>query len=474
MKPLPDTLTFAPKPAIDRTLRGMMVALAFMFVLVGGVGLNRMRLKREVQARIAAIRAQGLPTTLEELDAWYPYPVEGPNAADVYLEALARIGEMDEESSALIQVPSAVRSNLWSRVNALPVDYLDKVESLLENHREPLALIRHAASLPQCRYPTHKQDMGHLSCGSFELRGMGRVLAVAAVVRAERGDLEEAIRYLMDELALSNSLKQMPTTDCAWDRLGLADQAVGHLPRMVSRHEWTDEQLVRMTEAIRGTEEPDMLFRAFAGEQATVLDTMSRGIKFVQRAVTWSEREPSGIQKTAAAVIEVSGLRERNTLVYMDLHQRMLDASRKPFPAPLIAGQMYGEEASALPAHLFLARIFAAGTKPFVTSVASSLAWSRTACAALAAERFRLARGRWPETLDELVPAYLDAVPEDPFDGKPLRYRRRPDGFTVYSIGENGRDDGGDETRVGASMKDIPFTVEKAGAGPAGFRPQTD
>jgi len=50
-------------------------------------------------------------------------------------------------------------------------------------------------------------------------------------------------------------------------------------------------------------------------------------------------------------------------------------------------------------------------------------------------------RGRLPDTLDALVPAYLDAVPVDPFDGKPMRYD--PQKRILYSVGEDGVDGGG-------------------------------
>jgi hypothetical protein len=63
--------------------------------------------------------------------------------------------------------------------------------------------------------------------------------------------------------------------------------------------------------------------------------------------------------------------------------------------------------------------------------------------AALAVERFRLARGRWPESLADVVPEVLAAVPADPFDGQPLRYRRTAGGVVIYSIGPDGADDGG-------------------------------
>jgi hypothetical protein len=68
----------------------------------------------------------------------------------------------------------------------------------------------------------------------------------------------------------------------------------------------------------------------------------------------------------------------------------------------------------------------------------------RASVVALAVTRYRLAHaGRVPATLAELVPVYLDAVPEDPLAGRPLRFRTLPDAYIVYSVGADGRDDGG-------------------------------
>jgi hypothetical protein len=65
--------------------------------------------------------------------------------------------------------------------------------------------------------------------------------------------------------------------------------------------------------------------------------------------------------------------------------------------------------------------------------------------AALAIERHRRKHGRPPAKLVDLVPAFLSAVPVDWMDGNPLRYRLNADGtFTLWSIGEDLKDDGGD------------------------------
>lgn len=70
----------------------------------------------------------------------------------------------------------------------------------------------------------------------------------------------------------------------------------------------------------------------------------------------------------------------------------------------------------------------------------------RSAGVAIACERFRQARGRWPESLAELPKELLAAIPPDPFDGLPLKFARRPDGVTIYSVGFDGIDNDGNVT----------------------------
>jgi hypothetical protein len=78
------------------------------------------------------------------------------------------------------------------------------------------------------------------------------------------------------------------------------------------------------------------------------------------------------------------------------------------------------------------------------TKADRSLTTSRLAITVAALERHRLATGTYPKSLDDLVPRFLVAVPLDPMDGQPLRYRLNADGsFTVYGIGPNHADDQG-------------------------------
>ena len=63
---------------------------------------------------------------------------------------------------------------------------------------------------------------------------------------------------------------------------------------------------------------------------------------------------------------------------------------------------------------------------------------------AIALERYQLAHGKFPESLDALMPQYIGQMPHDVIGGQPLKYRRTSDGqFVLYSIGWNEKDDGG-------------------------------
>jgi hypothetical protein len=85
---------------------------------------------------------------------------------------------------------------------------------------------------------------------------------------------------------------------------------------------------------------------------------------------------------------------------------------------------------------------------------------------AIAIKRYQLKRGTLPTTLAELVPEFKAAIPRDPVDGKPLRYRKTGEAtFTLYSIGPDGIDDGGSSEsptpRPPGQRSSLPWTSRR-------------
>ncbi len=101
--------------------------------------------------------------------------------------------------------------------------------------------------------------------------------------------------------------------------------------------------------------------------------------------------------------------------------------------------------------HDFFVRILLPALGKCYLKAATGETGMNEAMIACGLERYRLANGKLPATLDELVPKFLDHVPLDVCNGQPLIYHPIGDrDFVLYSVGWNGKDDGG-------------FTVRKAG-----------
>ncbi|MEM9283081.1 MAG: hypothetical protein AAGA96_14740 [Verrucomicrobiota bacterium] len=74
----------------------------------------------------------------------------------------------------------------------------------------------------------------------------------------------------------------------------------------------------------------------------------------------------------------------------------------------------------------------------------------------VALERYRIARGDYPASLDQLVPQFLDEVSVDLLaEGRPITYRREGNRYLLYSYGQNRTDDGGETVWRNAARKRV-------------------
>jgi hypothetical protein len=89
---------------------------------------------------------------------------------------------------------------------------------------------------------------------------------------------------------------------------------------------------------------------------------------------------------------------------------------------------------------------------------------------------YRADHGSYPQQLGELSPRYLARVPVDVFaGGAALHYRRQDAGYLLYSVGPNGRDDGGhrreEGQKAGQDWDDVSIRVPPASEATQGEQP---
>jgi hypothetical protein len=78
---------------------------------------------------------------------------------------------------------------------------------------------------------------------------------------------------------------------------------------------------------------------------------------------------------------------------------------------------------------------------------------------AFALAAFQSDHGRYPARLDELAPRHLAEVPNDLFSGKALIYRTSEEGYLLYSVGVNGRDEGARSYGDDPAGDDMPIRM---------------
>jgi hypothetical protein len=142
-------------------------------------------------------------------------------------------------------------------------------------------------------------------------------------------------------------------------------------------------------------------------------------------------------------------------VAFLSMMQQFMDAVGAEWPGPLRQTEKYAAlsvEGGVVPApvgnSVWWKPTGMAGRlrRYLVEQAGRETARLRAAAAGVAAARFRQSEGRWPRSLDELAPKWIDDMPLDPFTGEPLRWTVDDDGVRIYSVGLDMVDDGGVET----------------------------
>jgi hypothetical protein len=267
------------------------------------------------------------------------------------------------------------------------------------------------------------------------LMALERLLSVRtlSLALADRGD--DAVESMLTTLMVRRALVDVP----------IAGSGRTAVPGVLSLSHPSDAALLRLQEALASDDER-------SSATAWLLAGRARLIEDVWRQLYGPGAGMLGAVNQANRSLGAWLLRPWLThgLVHsLRAWAEIIDASRR-------TGRARIEAAKAVSLRYGLSdpgperRIVARGLfNPTATSVeavtrAERQILDRASVVALAVARYRLAHtGRVPATLAELVPAYLDAVPEDPLAGRPLLFRTQPDAYIVYSVGADGRDDGG-------------------------------
>jgi hypothetical protein len=319
-----------------------------------------------------------------------------------------------------------------------------------------------ACARPYSRFNLHYEEenpaailLPHLSV----LKQLCQLLQLISSAELELGRTEDAYHHLNLALCLADQCREEPILISQLVRFSKLQLVLLPLAEGLAEHRWSEPQLRALQEKLqhfdfladtrRSLESERVFFagtiidyfRREPGKYEQIQGNSSDGLGLIWSVIPngWFSLERLNYDRACAEHI----------IPVIDLDQHRI----APRQAHLAEERIASLVSNAPPVLLLRHRYFSSLLLPALPGIFQKTAYAQTAvesaALACALERYRLAHGRFPDSLDALVPGFVPKPPHDLINGLPLNYRRTDaDQYVLYSVGWNERDDGG---RVGLS-----------------------
>jgi hypothetical protein len=426
--------------------------LALILLGAGYVALVIYLAGQELREAIAEADQLDPGWRFEELEAKRAVIPDEQNAA---LRVQAAVGLLPNPWPPSQPTPAAAGADLEKSLNDLvPTVALspEQIEALIASLKvaEPaLAEARKLKDLPKGRYPVFYDQNGlpaavpHVQAA----RQTATLLAYDVLLREQAQDMDGGLESCRGIMNVARSLGDEPDCHLQLARLELRATGCRRIERTLAQGQPSEASLAAI-QSLLEEEESQPLFligaRGFRASMDQLLEAARDGSLPMNGPQRWAATglavsiRPATL-RLATHVVEIAKL---------PVEEQGQELKQRGLPKP---------EDVSFPVRLYIL--------PRVQKVSSDLsrgqirtqAELRCAIVAVAAERYRRAHGSWPGSPTALVPAYLRAVPIDPFDGQPVRFRRLADGVVIYCLGPDGQDNKGklDRKNPGVSGTDV-------------------
>ena len=316
-----------------------------------------------------------------------------------------------------------------------------------------------ASRRPACRMPVNYAAGEIPSLLGF--RAVGRALRLRALASLRAGKPETAREDTLTILRIARHASSDSTFLGGLLQMALVELAMQPIWEGLVDHTWRESDLILLQEELGKQDVLSTLSKAFHNERLYHSDKNKPSLGGLVERSSWEGAKgltaaiwtPSIPQTFAFWAFIPKGWVYQNMLYLDRLWAEQIEPCTDPkqhryFPGRIEpAGKAldaFVVKGSRRP-YQFLAGIMIPALLKQHTQAASRQVALDEAQVACALERFRLARKAYPENLGELIQVGLiKEVPVDVPAGGPLHYTPiGRDGYVLYSVGSNGKDEGG-------------------------------
>jgi hypothetical protein len=280
----------------------------------------------------------------------------------------------------------------------------------LKSVAAPLASAKKVIGMAKGRYGIkwHKDVVGTPMPHLDGIRLIVELLRYEAIWHADSGDLTSACRSLQAMIFTGRSLGDEPAGISQWTRRHSSQQTIVALERVLAQGELRPAELETLQELmVEEARHPAQLIAARA-DRAAIHEYLALAEKLKTDRARFN-MQPSILGYTYDNVVDMMRAKQAhpNWLHYLTACVRI---AKLPEPEQKSALAKLQMPDSRLPDLLeSLLEIKTSKKRPELFR--RSQAYLHSAIIALAVERYRLAEGQWPDSLDRLIPKYLQSLP---------------------------------------------------------------
>lgn len=437
------------------------ILIAVVVLLFLAITINHFYYSIQFKRRVQALADEGVPMSFSDLDKMDAIPPGVPNAADVYLQAFSHYQKPDE--SLIPFLPSQGSYEIGEGELRLPDEVMEAMAAFLQANAQTLELLDQGAVIEYCVYPRERPfDMDKQEL-FVNIKNCGQLLYIRNLYMEQTRQKEEFLTGIQSLLKFSESSIRQGMLIDEMMAIAMKALAVDNLERALSQISFTDAQLAHLQQNFLDNQDLEACCRDFVKDRIFYLECVLS--PFDERP-----SKPSTSKRWCERVYSLLGLMQKENVMHLDYFQRCIDAAQLPLEERegefgVISIDLANEVSR------YQLYIFSIASNIKVAEIDMRVIGTlRCAETALAIERYRLKYDSLPESLEDLVPEFMEAVPLEPFDGEPLRYIRHADGgYTVYCIGDDWVDNGGLSREQMAEQTgeknpeeyDWPFTVRR-------------
>ena len=346
-----------------------------------------------------------------------------------------------------------------------PQSPVEDVLLALDKYNVALAELRQASQLPYSRYPLNYRAENPSSILLPHLnfcRSSAQILSLRAIAELRNGNADKAMEDVLLSLRVEEATRSEPFLISQLVRVTQFRMILQVIYEGLSQHRWSESQLAALSVELDKRDYLSDYQLAMRSELASTIGSIEFLRKHRNVALFGVENNPKLLTFLLTVLIP-DGFCYQNEITLSRYYERWafpaIDPQKKlVFPS---YGNLddFQKATKGFSPYNVLARLAFPAVQKSIYRSAKIENSKNLARVAIALERYRLAHGEHPETLSALTPQFIDNIPNDIMNGQPLLYRREDNGlFTLYSVGWNQTDDGGNFV----PQKYYPYEEEKS------------